>query len=296
MITAEKVFDIVRQGPTIPNEIRMKLGEGDTYVIGAVLSELTKSGKVRISNTKKGGSPFYYASGNEHQLESIAKFLNEKDKRTFDKLRTEKVIKDADQDPLTRVSLRQIKDFAKPVEVNTKEGKILFFKYFLVSGAEAEGLIKKNLGVRSKKPEVKKEFLEERRVEQPVNKPFPEIKKEEKHKTIIEEKTIEPATSEFEIKIEKYFGGKGIEVVEKDIVRRQSEIDYIIRIPSPAGKLTYLCKARNKKKFNDKDLSAAFVEGQEKKLPVLFLITGELTKKAEQMLEDKFRNITVNKL
>lgn len=300
MITPEKVFEIVKRGPSIPNEIRMRLGEGDTYVIGAVLSELVKSGKVKVTNTKKGGTPYYFAVGNEHQLENISGSLNEKDRRTFEKLKFEKVLRDSEQEPLIRVSLRNIKDFSKPIEVNTKEGRIMFFKYFLVPNSEAETLIKQKLGM--KKPEenpAQKELINPEVVKKIENKKqeiIPETKKREIRETFNEEKTIEPATAEFEIKVEKFFKRKEIEIIEKEIIRRQSELDYIIKIPSPAGQLNYLCKARNKKKFNDKDLSAAFVEGQEKKLPVLFLITGELTRKAEQMLEDKFRNITVNKI
>ena len=294
MITSEKVLEIVKRGPTIPNEIRMKLGEGDTYVIGAVLSELTKSGKIKVTSTKKGGSPFYYAAGNEHQLESIAQHLNEKDKRTFDKLKHEKVMRDSEQEPLTRVSLRQIKDFSKQLDVNTKEGTITFFKYFLVSSAEAQSLVRQKLGMKTEEKKSEKEEKPEpkQEVEQEVEQK-PTLK-EEKQEII--EKDIEPAEGEFEIKVERYFKRKEIAVIEKNIVRRQSEIDYVIKIPSPAGNLKYLCKARNKKKFNDKDLSAAFVEGQEKKLPVLFLITGDLTKKAEDMLDNKFSNITVNKI
>ena len=65
------------------------------------------------------------------------------------------------------------------------------------------------------------------------------------------------------------------------------------KIPSPAGSLTYYVKARNKKKFNDKDVAAAYLEGNEKKLPVLFLITGELTKKAKEIIKEKYRSVTV---
>jgi len=38
------------------------------------------------------------------------------------------------------------------------------------------------------------------------------------------------------------------------------------------------------------------VKGENKKLPVLFLTTGELTKKTKELLQSDFRNITVNRL
>ena len=48
--------------------------------------------------------------------------------------------------------------------------------------------------------------------------------------------------------------------------------------------------------IQEKKMTIVSYDQDYKKLPVLFLITGDLTKKAEQMLKDKFRNITVNKI
>ena len=70
----------------------------------------------------------------------------------------------------------------------------------------------------------------------------------------------------------------------------------IIRIPSAVGKLKYYVKARNKKLSNDKDLSSAYVQGLTKNLPVLFVYTGKLTKKAESMLDNEFKHITLKKI
>lgn len=292
MITSERVEAVMRQkGPTIPNEIRMALGEGDTFTIGAVLSEMTSKGKVKITNVKKGGSPYYYLVGQEHLLEKVSSSLNEKDLRAMQLLKGRKILYDRDLDPLMRVALRQIKDFSKTIEVNHQGEQKLFFKYYLTPPSEAENLIKEFLGI--KKPAE----AEKKPVEVVVEKPKIEEKVIEAPKIInkeIQEKIIEKPSGEFDEEIHAYFKKKGIIVIEKDIIRRQTEIDFIIKIPSQAGNLTYYCKARNKKKLNDKDLSAAYVESQEKKLPVLFLISGELTKKATEMLETKFRNITVN--
>ena len=46
-------------------------------------------------------------------------------------------------------------------------------------------------------------------------------------------------------------------------------------------------------KTNDKDLSSFYVDGQMKKLPILYITTGELTKKAKEKLEKEFTTISV---
>ena len=74
------------------------------------------------------------------------------------------------------------------------------------------------------------------------------------------------------------------------------DLDLIVEVPSAVGSLTYYCKAKNKKRISDSDLSSAFVQGQLKKLPVLFLTKGELTKKAREMLSKEFKNIKIKKI
>ena len=89
------------------------------------------------------------------------------------------------------------------------------------------------------------------------------------------------------------FKNKKIKIIETEIIRKNSDIEMIIKIPSSAGDLKYYCKIRDKKKSNDKDISSAFVEGQMKKLPILYVTTGELTKKAKEKLERDFSTVSI---
>lgn len=84
--------------------------------------------------------------------------------------------------------------------------------------------------------------------------------------------------------------------METNIVKKSTELDFIIKIPSPVGPLRYFCKAKTKKKVTHADLSALYVQGETKKLPVLFLTKGELNKKAKGMLENEFKNMRVQQL
>ena len=58
------------------------------------------------------------------------------------------------------------------------------------------------------------------------------------------------------------------------------------------GNLQYYCKAKNKKRISDSDLSNAYVKGHYKKLPVIVLAPGELSAKAEEMIKMELNNLT----
>ncbi len=70
----------------------------------------------------------------------------------------------------------------------------------------------------------------------------------------------------------------------------------LIEIPSSVGGLKYFCKAKNKKKVNDGELSSIYIQAQSRKLPVLFITKGEFTKKAKEMLEKEFKGLKVKQL
>ena len=84
-------------------------------------------------------------------------------------------------------------------------------------------------------------------------------------------------------------------IIEREILRKNKDINFIINLPSKIGNLTYFVKAKNKKTITDADFLLAFNEGQQKKLPVLFLSSGKLTKKAEKHLQSNknliFKNL-----
>jgi len=71
-IPREDVFQKVRQiGPTIPARIVKSLG-GDTFLIGAILSDLLKNKQIKYTNIKLGGSPFYYTSEQKPKLDELS--------------------------------------------------------------------------------------------------------------------------------------------------------------------------------------------------------------------------------
>lgn len=88
-----------------------------------------------------------------------------------------------------------------------------------------------------------------------------------------------------------------IAVEQQEVIRKNAELNLVVKVPSAVGQMTYFCKAKQKNRCDEKDLSAAYMEAQIKKLPLLFLYTGELTKKAQDMLQSEaFQNVIVKKV
>ena len=329
----EKVLQIVKvKGPVLPITITKDL-KTNTIFAAAQLSTLVDKKRLKITKVKKGGSPFYYAEGQEQKLENLSEFLNKKDQQTFSLLKEKKILKDSEQTPLVRAGLRTIKDYAKPLHVTFNGKKELFWKYYLLPDEEATQLLKEKVGaikkVEPKKVEIKEEKPEVVEVvkEIPKTAPKTEVKKEtkpEEHKPNVEEKPIEKIEEKklekqekiievkeekpekkvkekpkdkFLEKIEKHFESKNIEIKDHEILKKNTEIELIIRVPSAVGTSLYYCKAKNKKKITDGDLSTAYIKGQKRQMPTLFLTPGVLNKEAEKMLDNEFKDeLTLQKI
>src|SRR3989344_2228805 len=82
-----------------------------------------------------------------------------------------------------------------------------------------------------------------------------------------------------------------------EVVRKNSELNLKVDVPSVIGKVEYFCKIRKKSRVDERDLSAAYLEAQVKKLPLLFLYAGQISKKAEDLLkEEAFSNLIARKI
>lgn len=310
MITRERVLAVLKaNGPSLPVQIKKALGEGDTFTVGAVLTELRAAGLIRISTVKRGGSPFYYLPEHRGRLVNFLSDLGEKEGRAARLLQEQRVLNDHDQDPLVRVCLRQIKDYALPVEVKTKDGETLFWKWFDVSNTEAETLIRKALGVPEPKPPEPVKTSPAQAADPVVPEmPTPVVHKPiplPAEKTPVQQvaqpaakvlKEVDDTGDDFLKDVLAYFAEKHIQVVDRKVVRKNAEVEFVVSLPTAVGRVEYYCKAKNKKRSNDGDLSSAYVQGQLKKLPVLYLAAGEVTKKAKEMLAHEFKGMVLVQL
>ncbi|MBT4539499.1 hypothetical protein HOI26_01665 [Candidatus Woesearchaeota archaeon] len=153
-----------------------------------------------------------------------------------------------------------------------------------------------------------KELLEEEKVTETAKQVI-ETSKKEQQKQLTEKKPLlkklrekiqqkkTPVPDTFLPTIKEFFSQHNIMLEEHSIVRKNSEIDLFIKIPSTLGHTLYFCKAKKKKKCDDKDLSSAYMEAQIKKLPLLLLHTGEMHKKAQEMLDSGvFQNVLTKQI
>lgn len=297
----EQIVQLGHNSPLLPNTVAKALNTNG-ILAGAMLSEMVAKGLLKTSALKVGGSPLYYLPGKEEQLLSYSNYLNEKDKRTLALLQELKVIREKDCEPLVRVSLSLIKDFSKPLLVEYNGMQETFYKYFIVTDEEAKQLIKaqlepeqENKKEENKVKEPKKEEIKQEEIKQ-VIKEVKETKEEiaplKKEKS---PKKAETPAGDFWEQLLSHFSTHKITIQEHTVVKKKTDFDLIVEIPSPVGKLTYYCKARSKKKLTDADISSAYVTGQIKKLPTIFITDGELNKKAQE-LASQLKGLTVTQL
>ncbi|PIN72036.1 hypothetical protein COV21_03450 [Candidatus Woesearchaeota archaeon CG10_big_fil_rev_8_21_14_0_10_45_5] len=325
---SDEVLEFVKaNGPVLPSEVGKYIGR-EILISSALLSELVSRKLIFISKAKIGGSPVYYAPGQEEKLERLYASLNEKDRQTYDMLKEQRIIEDSETDPLTRVSLRMIRDFAVPF---TFEGR-QFWRWHLLPEKEAVSIAKQGKAAiaeeapREKKaPEQIRIFQAGQKSEQPsiassiefaikhstklitseekpgkVREKVPEKISEEpkkpKHERAPKQMAKKKEDTSFLLQAREFLSSNSIEIAETLDSGKKMEYDFIVKIPSNVGSLEYFCRARKKAAINEDDLSSAYVQAQLRKLPCLFITTGKLTKRASEILSRDFRNMNVKNI
>ena len=297
----EKILSMAQAQPLLPNAVAKALST-NSIMAGAMLSEMCSKGLLKTSALRVGGSPLYLIPGKEEQLLNHLQSLNEKDRRAVLKLQEEKIIREQESDPLTRVILATVKDFAKPLLVTYDGKQETFWKWFALTDKEAEEYIRQKLEPTKIQEQPRQAQPEKPKTQAPTEeKPKPaqeqRIKQTEQHpvqETLTPKTTPEP-NGDFWDKLHAFFTQNNISLLDKTAIKKKTDFDLTLEVPSPVGKLTYYCKARSKKKITDADISAAYVQGQIKKLPVILLTDGELTKQAHTILA-QLKGITVKKV
>ncbi len=293
MTEQDKILSLLRmQGPSLPSKVAKALNTQILFA-SAHLADLTAQGKVKVSTLKIGGSPLYYLPGQEQQLYNFASGnLNPKDYVVLNKLKEQNVLPEKSLELLEKVALRNLKDFAIPLQV-TVEGKAeLFWKWHLLSEQETTAAIEQLLNpLPAVQPELPGQ-LSKVTPESPSAVASPLVREEKTRKTV-----PRAQKEDFFPDLERVFRRLSITIDKKETIRKEKELNFLLKVPSAVGAMSYFCKAKNKSKCDEKDLSAAYVEALVKKLPLLFLHTGELSKKAQEMLKSGvMENVMVRKV
>lgn len=311
----ERVFDYVNMhGPILPGVIAKEFHSTNIF-ISALLSELVTNKRVKLSRAKIGGSPLYYCKDQEAKLVDLLRGgLGQKPREALDILKEKKVLRDRDCLPFERVALRELEDFAIPVKLVINDTEEIFWKWYLLPDQEAKELIEHSLErIYSPKKEeqalvevskvlgTETDFakISEESKSLEVQKPVEKEKKKKKkflQEVLVDKGKKEKAIEEdkdnsFESLIIQYLKKKEIKILDKVVIAKNKEMNFTVQIPTPVGELCYFVKARHKKSLSEGDLLLAFTEGQNVKLPTLYLSTGESTKKAKEYMAKNLKGM-----
>jgi hypothetical protein len=160
---------------------------------------------------------------------------------------------------------------------------------------------KKEAPIEKEKEKVKEEISpkeeevkEEKKIEERVKSHEPVIKEEkiEKPKSKPRKKTVHK--KDFADKVLDHVNKKEMQVI-KNFEDDGNKI-CIAQMESKVGALKFLVFGMDKKALSESDLSFAFSEGQQERLPVLLVTSGKLTKKAEEYLKKLGDYVVINKV
>lgn len=270
MRNKERILSILGvRGPSLPVQVAKSVNLSPLFA-SAFLSELKAEGKLKISDMKVGSSPLYYLQGQESMLENFSQHLNQREREAFELLKGERILEDEKQEPVVRVALRALKDFAVPLKINNNGETKLFWRYFSVPEPEVITLISKK-DIEPAKLESKEE--EKEMIETPEK-----IRVERTRKAKVQE-------SEFGKKVREHLGSKDIEILEV-FNEKKKEFEAKIRIDTLFGKQEFYLVAKDKKNIGDNDFAVALQRGQARKLPAVFMAGGELNAKAKEHLKE----------
>ncbi len=256
------------RGPSVPVEIAQGIGK-DSYFVGAILSELLQAKQIKLSNAKKGGSRVYYLPGHEEKLSMLYNYLPEAEKKAFDFLKQSKVVIASQATPVERVAFESMKDFSCPIKVNGEQA----WRWHLANDDEI---------IQQEPPKIIPEQ--------------PQVITSQERETvqqqlILQKELSQPKQKEeiFASEIENYFTAQNIQVLQKEVVRKNSESNFIIKVSSQIGPIEMFVCAKNKKSISDQDIMLAHQKGQNKRMPTLFMTSGAQSKKAKEYIEKNLK-------
>ncbi len=292
----DKVLAFVKaKGPVIPMQVAKDLGK-DTFYAGAILSELLNSRVIKISSAKIGGTPVYYTSGQEEKLSMLYNGLPQKEKEAYNLLKEKQTMADKDIEPAIRVAMRMIKDFAIP---SYDAQQNIQWRWYLYNGESPKQVQQPIVQAIQQKQETvipqtilqaTVQRIEPAKPQASQQPPVMQAQQKEIKKHIKKE-----STDAFIQSIRVYLQNNHIQSIEEKVIKKNKEYEILAKVPSNVGLLEYVLIAKNKKKIADSDLSLAHNQGQLKKLPVIFLTNGELSKKANDYKEKNLKGFMVVK-
>jgi len=292
--TKQKIINFMSvHGPSLPVHLAREIASSPIFA-AAFLSELYAEGRIKISNMRVGSSPLYFLPGQEPLLENFINYLNQKEKEALSLLKNYKILEDEKQEPVVRVALRAVKDFAIPLKVQVNNETKVIWKYFLFQDDEIRSLVNEKLNPPVQKiqkqiePDIKpihqpqvqqKEQSLPQTSEQITQREHSQEEPQEIPKEKLKRKAKPKADPKFPRAVKEYLSSKNIEVLSI-IEEKAKEFTAKVRTDNVFGKQEYYLIAKDKKKITDVDLTLAHHQAQQEKMIALILAPGDLDKKA----------------
>ncbi|MFA5303538.1 MAG: hypothetical protein WC393_03300 [Candidatus Nanoarchaeia archaeon] len=260
----EKIVQLIQKiGPIVPTDISKELGI-DSYVASAIISEMIREGLILYSYKKMTTSPLYYLKGQEELVRKrLTTILKIPEINILEFFKNNKLVAKENLEPQQRYMVDDLRDFITPMVLKINGEDKAFYKHYSIS--ESEVIEKFNKWKQDQTKEVA-EAKQQKIIE---------TSEKEEHETPKQQR-IDSATDKFFIK-------NGLEIIESLIVKKSSEYDFVAKQSSSVGQ-TFFVKYLKKASINDSDISKAYTAAQSKKMPCIILITGKLSKKAQELI------------
>jgi len=295
-----KILSILESGgPSIPVRISKAIAM-DPVFASALLAELLSTKTIKMSNMKIGASPLYLIPGQEKRLEEHIEHLKSAEKDAYLKLKEKKLMADSEEEPATRVALRNLKDFAAPFKFKDK----IMWRYTFAPQEEIQKMLEpqKEKGERESEKKIGEATKDDNHKEREApprpksvvaqlkisarsaNSREPEERQESPKQIepiFKENKKGEPETVKqtFLEEIESFLGKQESEIVTMEEVDKKKVIAKIKTKDQEA-----ILFAFNKKRIDEQELVKCYRKAKADNLPYQIIIRGSLTKKMNETI------------
>lgn len=296
----KKILEFLESnGPSLPVQVARTI-QMDPVFASAILSELLGTKEIKTSHMKIGASPLYLLPNQEKKLEEKTEHLKSIEREAQEKLKSQKVIYDEDEEPATRVALRNIKDFAIPFKFQDK----ITWRYAFTPQKEIDEILSpkekqeptpKTPTPSKEEPEVPKawkvkkdEIKQAKEKSTSINREHKHIEQPKKIESIFE-KTNTPKT--FLKEIEHFLKNQNTIITAIEEVDKNKVVAIV-----KSDKTSSMLFAFNKARIDETELLKCYKEADKKNLSYQIIIKGSLTKKLTNSILAHQKLIKINKL
>ncbi len=310
---ADKALEFVKKRGYVLTKDIVNEFKVSSVIAGAILSQLVSRGLISVSHLKVGSGPVYYIPSQKSKLEAFSGYLKGIEKEAFELLKQHKIIKDSELTPALRVALSNIQDFATLIEVVTPNGvSEKYWKFYNLTNEDIKRILSEQQ--TNSKSARNLNSSQPNKIEPDSESPKLNINQQsepEKQQILVEpkpdkstptsletnsQKDTSPMQKGFLLKVFNFFDENNITVLSSNIIKKDKEAEFVISYESPLGIITFYAYCVDKKRVSDKDLSLAYMEALNKRLTLVFITSGEFTKKCKELLLTKFKGVVVKKL